>query len=89
MDRRGSTVITVNHRTHLEMKELSVKLHEKKGGLSGLRVCIAAFECGLSQDTRDQAEGIEDHMGTLDGRETKCLHSKIWRYGSIAPDRSR
>ena len=31
MDRRGSTVTTVNHRTHLEMKELSVKLHKKKG----------------------------------------------------------
>ena len=31
MDRRGSAVTTVSHRTHLEMKELSVKLHGKRG----------------------------------------------------------
>ena len=31
MDRRGSTVTTVSHRTHLEMKELSMKLYGKKG----------------------------------------------------------
>ena len=31
MDRRGSTVTTVNQRTQLEMKELSMKLHGKKG----------------------------------------------------------
>ena len=31
MDCRGSTVTTVSYRTHLEMKELSMKLHEKKG----------------------------------------------------------
>ena len=31
MHRHGSAVTTVNHRTHSEMKELSVKLHEKRG----------------------------------------------------------
>ena len=31
MDCRGSTATTVNHKTYLEMKELSVKLHGKKG----------------------------------------------------------
>ena len=31
MDCRGSTITTVNHRTHLKMKELSMKLHGKKG----------------------------------------------------------
>ena len=37
MDHRGSTVTTVNHRTHLEMKELSVKLHGKKIDCLALR----------------------------------------------------
>ena len=31
MDRRGFVVTIVSHGTHLEMKELSVKLHGKKG----------------------------------------------------------
>ena len=31
MDRRGSAVTIVSHRAHSEMKELSVKLHEKRG----------------------------------------------------------
>ena len=31
MDRRGSVVTTVSHRVHSEMKELSVKLHGKRG----------------------------------------------------------
>ena len=31
MDRRGSAVMTVSHRAHSKMKELSVKLHEKIG----------------------------------------------------------
>ena len=31
MDRRGSAVTTVSHRVYSEMKELSVKLYEKKG----------------------------------------------------------
>ena len=35
MDRRGSIVMAVNHKTYLEMKELSVKLHGKK------RDCLA------------------------------------------------
>ena len=30
MDRRGSAVTTVSHRAHSKMKELSVKLHEKR-----------------------------------------------------------
>ena len=36
MDRRGSIVMAVNHKTYLEMKELSVKLHGKK------RDCLAS-----------------------------------------------
>ena len=87
MDRRGSTVTTINHKTHLEMTELSVKLHEK-GRLSGLRVCIEASRCSLSQDTRDQVDRIKGYMGALDGKETKCLHGKIWRYSYVAFDRS-
>ena len=31
MDRRGSAVMTVSHRAHSKMKELSVKLHGKRG----------------------------------------------------------
>ena len=31
MDRRGSTVTTVSLRAHSKMKELSVKLHGKRG----------------------------------------------------------
>ena len=31
MDRQSSTITTVSHRTHQEMKELSVKLHKKIG----------------------------------------------------------
>ena len=31
MDRRGSAVTTVSHRAHSKMKELSVKLYEKRG----------------------------------------------------------
>ena len=31
MDRRGSAVTTVSHRAHSEVKELSVKLHGKRG----------------------------------------------------------
>ena len=30
MDKRGSTVMTVSHRAHSKMKELSAKLQEKK-----------------------------------------------------------
>ena len=31
MDRRGSTITTVNHKAHSKMKELYVKLHGKRG----------------------------------------------------------
>ena len=31
MDRRGSVVTTVSHSAHSKMKELFVKLHEKRG----------------------------------------------------------
>ena len=31
MDQRGSAVTTVSHRVHSEIKELSVKLHGKRG----------------------------------------------------------
>ena len=71
MDRRGSVVTTVSHRAHSKMKELFVKLHEKKG------IYFKAFGRSLSQDTRDQVERTESHMGSLDGRETRCLYSKI------------
>ena len=36
MDRRGSAITTVSHRTHSKMKELSMKLHGKK------RDCLAS-----------------------------------------------
>ena len=37
MDRRGLAITTVSHRAHSEMKELSVKLHGKRGDCLALR----------------------------------------------------
>ena len=88
MDRHGSAVTTVSHRAHSKMKELSVKLHRKRGDCLASGFVLKASGCSLSQDTRDQVERTESHMGSLDGRETRCLYSKIQRHSSTASDKS-
>ena len=81
MDCRGSAVTTISRKTHLEMKELVHKATRKERRLSGIRFCIKASEYGSSQDTRDQAERIENHMEALDGERQNAF---MIEYGDIA-----
>ena len=78
MDRRGSVVTTISHKAHSKMKELFMKLHEKRRDCLASRF-VSKLLVAVYQDTQDQVEKIESHMGSLDGRETRCL-----KYDNIA-----
>ena len=81
MDRRGSAVTTISHRTHSKMKELFVKLHGKRGD------CLASgFVSELLGAVYPKIPEI--NMGLLDGRETKRFYHKIRRHSPTAFDRS-
>ena len=87
MDRRGSTIIIINHRTHLEMKELFMKLHKKNGD------CLASgFVSKLPSVVYPKIPEIKlKELKTIWEHWTKkrkCLHEKIWQYSSTASNRS-
>ena len=64
MDRRGSAVTTVSHKAHSKMKELSVKLHGKRGDClaSGfVSVLPGAVYPKISEIKLEKLKAIWDH----------------------------
>ena len=87
MDRRGSAVTTVNHRAHSKMKELSVKLHGKRGDCLALGFILklsGAVYPKIPEIKLKKLKAIWDRWT----KKTKCLYRKIQRHSPTAFDRS-
>ena len=85
MDRWDSTITTVNHRMHLEMKELFVKLHGKKGD------CLASrFVSKLPSTVYPKIPEIKlKELETIWEHWTEERQNAFTtKYGDIASDRS-
>ena len=87
MDRRSSIVTKVSHRVHSKMKELSVKLHEKRGDCLASRFVLELLGVVYPKIPEIKLEKLKAIWDCWT-EETKCLYCKIRRRSPTASDRS-